>query len=342
MNVGIVGASGYSGEVLVGLLSQHPSVDLVTVGSRAHAGKPVAQMIPAVAHQVGALRFSASDPAELAARQEVAVWFLALPHGVASTYARHLLDAGRVVIDLSADFRLNSAECYREYYGEDHPEPELLREAAYVIPELHPLEGWSDARLIACPGCYPTSVQMPMAPLLRAGLIAPTGAVISSMSGVSGAGKRAESLYSYCERAESLTAYGQPKHRHLSEIEEQLSLHAGAPVIVQFNPHLVPMRRGILTTIVVPGADGATIGDVYSAWSDAFAPCPWVRLLPTGTFPDTAHVTGANRVDLAAVHDPRTGNFVLSSALDNLMKGASGQAVQIFNLRFGYPETAGL
>jgi N-acetyl-gamma-glutamyl-phosphate reductase len=183
---------------------------------------------------------------------------------------------------------------------------------------------------------------LPLVPLLRAGLVSRDHIVANSASGVSGAGKKAEEMYLFAERAESMKAYGLVKHRHLAEIEEQLALHTGAPTMIQFNPHLVPMRRGIATTITVPAARGAGIDAVYAAWSAAYADRPFVQILASGETPDTAHVVGTNRLDMSAVHDPRTGNFIITSAEDNLMKGASGQAVQIMNLWSGFPETAGL
>jgi N-acetyl-gamma-glutamyl-phosphate reductase len=183
---------------------------------------------------------------------------------------------------------------------------------------------------------------VPLAPLLKAGVVSREHIVVNSFSGVSGAGKKVDEMYLYVERTESAKAYGLVKHRHLAEIEEQLSGFAGAKIVLQFNPHLAPMRRGIITTITVPAAKGATIESLYAAWQAAYAGKPFVSILPAGETPDSAHVTGTNRVDISAVLDARTGNFVITSALDNLVKGASGQAVQIMNLWLGLPETAGL
>jgi N-acetyl-gamma-glutamyl-phosphate reductase len=339
MNVGVVGASGYSGEMLVKLLLAHPRVTLTAVTSRQHVGKPLAQVIPALRGADRGLRFVDSDVATLAAG-DVALFFLALPHGAAATYARAFVAAGKQVIDLSADFRVADLATYTRYYGEHHA-PELLPQARFVLPELAG-DDWRQSRLLAAPGCYPTSVLVPLAPLLRAGVVTRAHIVVDSFSGVSGAGRKVDEAYLFVERAESAKAYGLTKHRHLAEIEEQLARHAGAPIVLQFNPHLAPMRRGIATTITVPAAPGATIETLYAAWRDAYAGRPFIQLLPSGETPDTAHVTGSNRVDMSAVHDPRTGNFVLTSALDNLVKGASGQAVQIMNLWAGFPETAGL
>jgi len=342
MNVGIVGASGYSGEVLVKILLGHPQVNLTAVTSRQHAGKPVAQVIPALRGTAAEqLKFSDSDAAGVAARQDVDLWFLALPHGTAADFAKALVPAGRKVVDLSADFRVADLATYEKYYGQHHA-PELLPHARFVLPELTDPSWKTAIKLAAAPGCYPTSTIVPLAPLLKAGVIGREHIVVNSFSGVSGAGKKAEEQYLYAERAESAKAYGLTKHRHLAEIEEQLSAFAGSKVVVQFNPHLAPMRRGIITTTTVPAAPGATLDSLYAAWRTAYAGKPFIALLNPGETPDSAHVTGTNRLDLSAVHDTRTGNFVLTSAIDNLVKGASGQAVQIMNLWLGLPETAGL
>ena len=340
MKVGIVGASGYSGEVLVKLLLGHPRVTLAAVTSRSHAGKPLATVIPSVRGADRGLKFTDSDPVALAA-SDIDLFFLALPHGAAATYAKALVAGGKRVIDLSADFRIADLATYQKYYGEHHA-PELLASARFVLPELTPPTWKTEAKLVAAPGCYPTSVLVPLVPLLKAGVITREHIVANSYSGVSGAGKKAEEMYLFVERAESIKAYGLVQHRHLAEIEEQLALHTGAKTIIQFNPHLAPMRRGIATTITVPAAAGATIEALYAAWRAAYAGRPFVQILPTGETPDTAHVVGTNRLDMSAVHDPRTGNFVITSAEDNLVKGASGQAVQIMNLWCGFEETCGL
>lgn len=340
MKVGIVGASGYSGEVLVKILLGHPHVTLAAVTSRSHAGRPLASIIPAVRGIDQGLTFADSDPAALAA-SDIDLFFLALPHGAAATYAKALVAAGKRLIDLSADFRIADLAAYKNYYG-DHHAPELLKDARFVLPELTPPAWKTEAKLVAAPGCYPTSILVPLVPLLKAGVVTREHIVVNAYSGVSGAGRKVDENYLYVERAESTKAYSLVKHRHLAEVEEQLTLHTGAPTIIQFNPHLAPMRRGIATTITVPAAAGATLDRLYAAWRAAYAHAPFVQLLPSGTNPDTAYTTGTNRIDLSAVHDPRTGNFVITSAEDNLMKGASGQAVQIMNLWYGFPETAGL
>lgn len=342
MKVGIVGASGYSGEVLVQLLLSHPHVTLAAVTSRQHAGKPLTAVIPSL-RGTGAepLTFADSDPAALAARADIGLWFLALPHGAAADFAKVLVAAGRRVIDLSADFRIASLATYERYYGTHHA-PELLPHARYVLPELTDPAWRDEIKLAAAPGCYPTSVLVPLVPLVRAGLVRREHIVVNSFSGVSGAGRKAEEQYLFVERAESAKAYGLVKHRHLAEIEEQLALFAGSPIVVQFNPHLAPMRRGIATTITVPAAAGASLDAVLAAWKKAYAGRPFISILGPGETPDTAHTVATNRIDIAAAHDPRTGNFILTSAEDNLVKGASGQAVQIMNLWYGFPEAAGL
>ncbi len=340
MKVGIVGAAGYSGEVLVKLLLAHPRVTLAAVTSRTHAGKPLAAVIPALRGADRGLRFVDSDPVALAA-SDIGLFFLALPHGAAAVYAKALVAAGKRVIDLSADFRIADLATYQKYYGEHHA-PELLKVARFVLPELTGPAWKTEAKLVAAPGCYPTSVLLPLIPLLKAGVITREHIVVNACSGVSGAGKKAEEMYLYVERAESMKAYSLTKHRHLAEIEEQLTLQSGAKTIIQFNPHLAPMRRGIATTITVPAAPGATIDSLYAAWRSSYEGRPFVQLLASGETPDTAHVVGTNRLDLSAIHDARTGNFVITSAEDNLVKGASGQAVQIMNLWCGFDETAGL
>jgi N-acetyl-gamma-glutamyl-phosphate reductase len=340
MNVGIVGASGYSGEVLVKILLAHPRVKLAAVTSRSQAGKPLAAVIPSLRGTDRGLTFTDSDPVALAA-SDIDLFFLALPHGAAATYAKALVAGGKRVIDLSADFRIADLATYQKYYGEHHA-PELLPSARFVLPELTAPAWKQEAKLVAAPGCYPTSILVPLVPLLRAGVITREHIVANSYSGVSGAGKKAEEMYLFVERAESIKAYGLVKHRHLAEVEEQLALHTGAKTIIQFNPHLAPLRRGIATTITVPAVAGATIEQLYAAWRTTYAGRPFVQVLNSGETPDTAHVVGTNRVDMSAVHDPRTGNFVITAAEDNLVKGASGQAVQIMNLWCGFEETCGL
>src|SRR5256885_538810 len=252
--VAIVGASGYSGEELVRLLLNHPHAELAAVTSRQYAGQTIAQVFRKFAHlpRASTLRFTEPN-AELLAKQAEVV-FLALPHGVAAQYALPLLQLGCQIIDLSADFRVKNASVYKEFYAHDHPAPDLLRKSVYGLPEIYRAQ-LKNAPLIASPGCYPTSVLLPAIPLLRDGLVKPTGIIADSLSGVSGAGRKLEPDYLFVERNESARPYGVPKHRHLSEMEQELSLAAKTPVTIQFTPHLIPMNRGILTTLYLAPAE---------------------------------------------------------------------------------------
>jgi N-acetyl-gamma-glutamyl-phosphate reductase len=347
--VAIVGASGYSGEELVRLLLSHPHVDLTAVTSRQYAGQGLAQAFPKFANHPRAKELRFSEPkAELLAKQAQIV-FLALPHGVAAEFAVPLHQLGCQVIDLSADFRLKNAEVYKDFYAHDHPAPELLSKAVYGLPEVHRAE-IKNASLIASPGCYPTSVLLPTIPLLKAGLIKSTGIIADSLSGVSGAGRKVEQEFLFVECNESMRPYGVPKHRHLSEIEQELSLAAGAEVTIQFTPHLVPINRGILTTLYLAPAqhfsDAAgmnVLAEKLSAcYQQAYGSEPFICLLEGKALPDTKNVAGTNFIEIAWRLDPRTGRLIVMSAEDNLVKGASGQAIQSFNIMCGFPETAGL
>ncbi|MGB7769593.1 MAG: N-acetyl-gamma-glutamyl-phosphate reductase [Verrucomicrobiia bacterium] len=339
--VAVIGASGYSGEELVRLLLDHPHAELVTVTSRQNAGQTLAQVFPKFASHPKSKTLRFTEPnAGLLVKQADMV-FLALPHGVAAEYAVPLLDAGCAVIDLSADFRLKSPEIYKEFYAHDHPAPDLLKQAVYGLPEIYRGQ-IKKASLVASPGCYPTSILLPVIPLLKAGLIKPAGIIADSLSGVSGAGRKAEVDYLFCECNESVRPYGLPKHRHLSEIEEQLSLAAGSNLIIQFTPHLIPVNRGILTTLYLEPAGKLTEQKISACYAKAYGQEPFVRLLAGKALPDTKNVVGTNVIEIAWRLDPRTGRLVVMSAEDNLVKGASGQAVQSLNLLCGWPETAGL
>ena len=336
--VAVLGASGYTGEELVRLLLRHPDAELVAVTSRQYVGKTVAEIFPRTASYsvAKALQFSEAEPERIAALAEIV--FLALPHGVAVEFAGPLLQAGARVVDLSADFRIKDAATYREFYGHEHGSPQLLKEAVYGLPEIY-RDRISSARLVACPGCYPTSILLPLIPLLREKLIDPKNIIANSLSGVSGAGRKAEVDYLFVECNESVRPYGVPKHRHLSEIEQELSLAAETAVTIQFTPHLIPVNRGILTTLCLTPTNGK---DAAAAFDCAYAGAPFVRLLGERALPDTKNVVGTNVIEIAWRHDPRTGRLIVMSAEDNLIKGASGQAIQCFNLMGGYEETAGL
>lgn len=347
--VAIVGASGYSGEELVRLLLSHPQVELSAVTSRQYAGQSLGQVFPKFTNHPRAklLRFSESK-AELLAKQAEIV-FLALPHGVAAEFAVPLLQLNCQVIDLSADFRLKSASVYKDFYAHDHPAPNLLSQAVYGLAEIHRAE-IKKATLIAAPGCYPTGVLLPTIPLLKAGLIKPAGIIADSLSGVSGAGRKAEQDYLFVECNESARPYGVPKHRHLSEIEQELSLAAGTEVTIQFTPHLIPINRGILTTLYLAPtkhfADTAAMNtlaeQLTACYREAYGHEPFIRLLEGKSLPDTKNVAGTNVIEIAWRLDPRTGRLIVMSAEDNLVKGASGQAIQCMNIMCGFPETTGL
>lgn len=335
----VLGASGYTGIELLRLLFAHPSVEVTAITSRAHAGQPLSSVLPRFKGLSGAdLPFIQPNMDEVVASGAETA-FLALPHGKAADYALPLLEKGLRVIDLSADFRLNDAETYLEFYGQAHPAPEWLSKAVYGMPELYANE-IKESQLIASPGCYPTSIILPLVPLLRKGLVDAESIVVSSLSGVSGAGRTASLPIIFSEVNESLRAYGLPKHRHLSEIEQELSLAASKKVTITFTPHLVPVTRGIHSTITANLT--GSFDEVGEALQQAYQDEPFVRLLGAGIAADTANVTRTNFVDVGWHHDSRTGRLVMTSAEDNLTKGASGQAVQAYNLLHKLPATTGL
>lgn len=337
----IVGASGYTGIELLRLLLGHPGVELVAVTSRQEAGKSLGTVFPRFKKAAGSdLSFIEPDPDAIAATGAQAA-FLALPHGVAAEIARALLARGLRVIDLSADFRLHDAAVYEEFYGHAHPATDLLGDAVYGLPEVR-AEKIRTANLVASPGCYPTSIMLPLLPLLREKLIDPATIVANSMSGVSGAGRKADLSLLFCECNESTRAYGVPKHRHLSEIEQELSIAAGETVVVSFIPHLIPVNSGIVTTTTAKLRPGVTPESIGKALENAYSTQPFVRLLGRGGCADSKNVTRTNFIDIGWQTDPRTGRVILMSAEDNLGKGAGGQAVQSFNLMFGLSETDGL
>lgn len=340
MKVGIVGASGYTGQELLSLLITHPQIELSTVTSRAHAGKPLSSVIPKLG-KLGQDKSFVSPSIEELVKSEIELFFLALPHGTAAKYAIPLLDAGKKIIDLSADFRLNNAAIYEEFYGAKHPAPEWLPLAQYGLPELHDLS-WTKSSLIASPGCYPTSILVPLAPLLADDLIEGADIIVNSISGISGAGKNASERLLYCERNESAGPYGLPKHRHLSEIEEQLSLFSGQSIVLSFHPHLGPMSRGLCSTISVRPKNNLNPAAILDCWDSSYSNCEFVQILKDGDLPETGRVVGTNRIDLALQADHRTNRYILCSAEDNLLKGAGGQAVQSMNICNGYGEACGL
>lgn len=337
LRIAIIGGSGYTGLELLRFLSLHPAAEVVVVSSRQYAGRSIQEVFPSLSGYEE-LSFSAPELESLSGRADY--FFTAVPHQAAMGIVPQLLEAGGKVIDLSADFRLHDRRTYEVWYQE-HQAPELLSEAVYGLPELYSHE-ICEARLVANPGCYPTSAILPLAPLLRDGLVGPEGLVIDSKSGVSGAGRSASLATSFCEVNEGLKAYKVACHHHIPEIEQELSTAAGIPVVVSFTPHLVPMARGILTTIYASLTRPLTTEELLNYLLQSYAAHPFVRVMPPGTFPNTAHVSGSNYCHIGAKVDERTGRAVLLCAIDNLVKGASGQAIQNLNIMAGIEETLGL
>jgi len=340
--VAVIGASGYSGQELIRFLVMHPGVELSCVTSRQYVGQAVEDVFPRFrgAAPLAGLRFL--DPTTTGVVGSGAEFvFLALPHGVASEYAVPLLEAGLRVIDLSADFRLDDEGVYESFYGAPHPAPEFLQEAVYGLPEVHG-EAVRGARLVASPGCYPTSVLLPLIPVLEDRLVDIKTIHVSSMSGVSGAGRKADIAMLFVECNESVRAYGVPRHRHLSEIEQELARAAGEEVVISFTPHLIPVTSGIYSTIYATAKPGVGGAEISASLEKAYGGTTFVRLLGEGGCPDTKHVKGTNFIDIGWAYDPRTSRIILLCAEDNLGKGAATQAVQSFNLMSGQPEGRGL
>lgn len=335
IKVGIVGGTGYTGVELLRLLVVHPQAELRVITSRSEAGVAVADMFSNLRGHV-ALKFSAPDPKALAACDVV---FFATPNGTAMTLAPELLRSNVRVIDLAADFRLKSAQQWQQWYGLPHACPELLKEAVYGLPELN-RAAIKNARLIANPGCYPTSVTLGLLPLIEQGLVDEQHLIADAKSGVSGAGRKAEIPLMLGEAGENFKAYAVPGHRHLPEIAQSLEQAAGKKVALTFVPHLVPMVRGIHATLYARLKD--TGADLQALYETRYAQEPFVDVLPPGAHPETKSVRGAN-VCRIAVHRPQGGDTVVVLAvIDNLVKGAAGQAVQNMNIMFGLAETAGL
>jgi len=335
IKVGIIGGTGYTGVELLRLLAQHSQVELSVITSRGDAGKLVADMFPNLRGHVG-LAFSAPDSKALAACDVV---FAATPNGIAMTHARALLDAGVKLIDLAADFRLKDPALWEKWYGMPHACPELLAEAVYGMPEVNRAQ-IKTARLVANPGCYPTAVQLGFLPLVEQGLVDLQHLIADAKSGVSGAGRKAEVHTLFAEASDNFKAYGVAGHRHLPEIIQGLSSAAGQAVGLTFVPHLTPMIRGIHATLYARVPDRSV--DLQQIYTQRYAHEPFVDVLPPGSHPDTRSVRAANTCRLA-VHRPQGGDtVVILSVIDNLVKGAAGQAVQNMNLMFGLPEATGL
>jgi N-acetyl-gamma-glutamyl-phosphate reductase len=336
----IVGASGYTGVELLRILAGHADLECVHVSSRQYKGLPISSVFPSLRNvrALSHLTYSDPDPQVIAGTAEVA--FSALPHGTAMETVSHLIEAGLKVVDLSADFRFRRVSIYEEWY-ERHVVPHLLARAVYGLPEIY-AEQIKSAQLVGNPGCYPTSIILGLAPLLSEGFIDQDSIIADSKSGVSGAGRGLALSSLYCEANEGIRAYKVASHRHTPEIEQELSLLAGREITISFTPHLTPMTRGILSTIYARLIRTATTEELHHLYSRYYHGKPYVRVCPKGTLPSTSDVMGSNYADIGLVVDNRTRRVVVASAIDNLVKGASGQAVQNMNLMCGLSETEGL
>ena len=338
--IGVLGASGYTGAELLRLLIRHPRVEIVLLTAERRAGQHMRQVFPQFSPYAlpKLLAIDSIDWKEAA----LDLAFCALPHATTQTVIKGLLAAApnTKVVDLSADFRLDDTADYARWYGHEHHAPELQREAVYGLAEVyrHKIKA---ARLVANPGCYTTCAELPLIPLLSAKAIDPDAIVIDAKSGMTGAGRAAKEAMVFSEVAEGFHAYGVGHHRHMAELDQEFSKAAGRKVIVSFTPHLVPMNRGILSTIYVRGLKTSP-QDLHAILSRAYAQEPFVHVLPFGEIPQTRHVRGSNMIFIGVANDRIEGRAIICAALDNLAKGASGQAVQNMNLLLGYPETMGL
>ncbi|MCL4514811.1 MAG: N-acetyl-gamma-glutamyl-phosphate reductase [Firmicutes bacterium] len=338
VKVGIIGASGYTGAELLRLLAGHPAAEVCAVTSRVHAGQPVHKVFPGLRKAVDLAFLPTETPESMKGCDVV---FTAVPNGVAVRFAPELLKQGARVIDLGADFRFRDPSVYTEWYNLEHPASFLLSEAVYGIPELKGKK-IAAARLIGNPGCYPTSVILALAPLLAARAILLEEIIIDAKSGVSGAGHTPAQEFHFPECQENLRAYKVVGHRHTPEIEQEISELAGEKVLVSFTPHLVPMIRGILSTLHLKLRAPAKTGDLLALYREFYAGAYFVRVLGEEELPQTKAVQGTNFCDIGWRVDQRTGRLIVLSAIDNLVKGAAGQAIQNMNLIFGLPEKAGL
>jgi len=337
VTVAVAGATGYTGIELVRLLAQHPFVSLEILASQSYAGQPLHRVYPHLLPYVG----QTLSPQEIEQLLAAEVIFLALPHGHAAPVVEAALAAGRRVVDLGADFRLADPDSYRRWYGLEPPAAALVQQAVYGLPELY-REKIRGAAVVANPGCYPTATLLALAPALRLGLVEADDIIIDAKSGVTGAGRSLNLATLYGEVNEGLHPYNVAGHRHTPEIEQELSKLCGRPVRVTFTPHLAPMSRGILSTVYARLAPGVTVEAIRRAYEEAYRGEPFVHVLPPGTWPHTKWVYGSNHCLLSLAVDERTGRLVIASAIDNLVKGASGQAVQNLNLMYGWEETTAL
>ena len=330
ISVGILGASGFAGSELLRLLAVHPEFDVRVAGADSQAGTAVADLYPSLAAAYPGLRFTAAGTAECAGLDLV---FLGLPHGLSQSIVPELLGTVKWVVDAASDFRLTDAALYPRWYGQDHPAPELLSEAAYGIPELFRAQ-IAGSQLVAVAGCYPTGAALAIAPFVRAGLIETTGVIVNAVTGVSGAGRPPKEHTTFCAADENFTAYGLLDHRHPPEIEQA----TGAQVL--FTPHLAPMNRGIFTTVYARPTGPCDTAALLSCLDTTYGDEPFIVV--DERVPSTKATQGANTAHLSARYDERTGTVLVLSAIDNLVKGTSGQAIQCANLLAGLPETTGL
>jgi len=338
MKAGILGSTGYTGAELVRILRQHPEVELAFVDSRSYENQPFEEVYPNLRGKAG-MKAQSVDPENLP--EDVDVVFCALPHRISQNKVIPLMKQGMKVVDLSADFRLKDQKTYEEWYQTDHLQPDLLEKAVYGLPEWYG-DALKTTSLAANPGCFPTSILLPLLPLLKEGLVDGKHLVINANTGISGAGRNPSPVNVFSQVNENVRAYGIGTHRHTPEIEQELTLAAGSRVTVQFTPHLVPMDRGILSTIVTPQVEGLTREKVQQCFRAYYEKKPFIRLLGTEGLPETKAVKGSNYCDIAWRLDDRSGNLILVSAIDNLIKGSSGEAVQNMNLMLGMPEETGL
>lgn len=336
--IAILGATGYTGVELVRLLLRHPQVEISFLSSESHAGRPFGWVHP----QFRGLVDLELQPLQVESIPEaVELVFCALPNGSSAGAVPGLLQQGKRVIDLSADFRLREPSLYEEWYGRSHPAPALLTEAVYGLPELY-AEKIKTAQLVANPGCYPTSVILALAPLARAGLADLSSVIVDAKSGVSGAGRSPKQDFHFPDCTENFKAYRVGNHQHTPEIEQVLSGLSGESVILTFTPHLVPMIRGIFSTAYLKLCRNMVLQDVQTLYLDFYRNQPFVRITEPPALPETRMVRGSNYCDIALREESRTGRLIILSVIDNLIKGAAGQAIQNMNLMFNFPEDAGL
>ena len=339
--IGVLGASGYTGGELVRMLLRHPRAEIVLLTAERSAGKAMREVFPHFS-PFALPQLVAVDGFDWAAAA-LDIAFCALPHATTQKVLREVLKQSPTtkVVDLSADFRLADTSAYAKWYGHEHHAPELQKEAVYGLTEIHRRD-IKKARLIANPGCYTTCARLPLVPLLKSKAIELDEIVIDAKSGMTGAGRAAKEAMLFSEVSEGFHAYGVGHHRHMAELDQEFSLAAGREVTVTFTPHLVPMNRGILSTIYVRGRRGRTPEDLHDLLLKFYVKEPFVHVLPFGETPQTRHVRGSNMTFIGVVKDRVPGRAIICSALDNLTKGASGQAVQNMNLIMGWPETMGL